>query len=111
MSEHVRWEIGQHREHVTGEPYIATETATHVAEFLAELRPRPEFNPPTVVPTFDGDAQIEWHEHGVDIEVYVGHDGVYDLSYSGPRMELAIDDLLYLAVAERPALPEREGRA
>ncbi|MBD3946481.1 hypothetical protein [Nocardioides ganghwensis] len=31
--------------------------------------------PPTVVPRFGGGVQLEWHQNGIDLEIYVDADG------------------------------------
>jgi hypothetical protein len=35
----------------------------------------PDLSEPFVCPCNDGGLQLEWHEGGVDVEIYVGHDG------------------------------------
>lgn len=90
--------------HITPEKrqYISPKTQDHVDAFIAGLGP---FTPaPTVVPDFTGDAQLEWHESGADLEVYVDETGVHEFNYSAqnvaPHMIVA---LLAMASQDRPA--------
>ena len=47
------------------------------------LAMRKETPCPHIVPTVEGDVQVEWHRNGVDIEIEICRDGRYDLSLDG----------------------------
>ena len=53
-------------------------------ELLAELL-GPETPPPIVVPTVGGGIQLEWHNNGIDIEVYI--DSPYDVCFFAEKLE------------------------
>ena len=43
--------------------------------------------PPTVVPTYEGGVQVEWHRNGVDLEIEISPDGNAEYFFSGPSEE------------------------
>ena len=51
------------------------------------------FPAPAVVPS-SGDAQLEWHDHGADIEIYISRAGAADVSYGGPHIEAVLRYIL-----------------
>ena len=56
--------------------------------------------PPSVVPTWKGGVQVEWHRNNVDFEIEADPEGEIDYFYSGPHEERegrALDDLDQLA--------------
>ena len=44
--------------------------------------------PPELVPTSDGSIQIEWHAHGMDLEILLVSDADLDISFEDLRGEL-----------------------
>jgi len=40
---------------------------------------------PQIVPTVEGNVQVEWHRNGLDVEIEVRRDGDYELSIEGSR--------------------------
>ena len=43
--------------------------------------------PPTVVPTYEGGVQVEWHRNGVDLEIEISPDGNAEYFFSSPSEE------------------------
>ena len=43
--------------------------------------------PPSVVPTWDGGVQVEWHRNGVDLEIEVGPLGEVEYFFKSPNLE------------------------
>ena len=60
--------------------------------------------PPTIVPTWDGGLQAEWHRNGVDLEIEVGPDrkAVYYFFSESEEIESPVwDDLAHLTKCVR----------
>ena len=56
--------------------------------------------PPTIVPTWGGGLQAEWHRNGVDLEIEVGPDGKAEYYFFSESEEIESpvwDDLARLA--------------
>ena len=43
--------------------------------------------PPSVVPTWDGGVQVEWHRNGVDLEIEISPDGNAEYFFASPDEE------------------------
>lgn len=69
---------------MTDEPFISAPTQRHVARILAEIDAA-HMPSPTVVPTFRGNAQLEWHINGGDVELDVNDMGEEGINYTGPN--------------------------
>jgi hypothetical protein len=69
---------------MTDEPFITALVQRHVDRILHEIDTA-HMPSPTVIPTINGDAQLEWHINGGDIELYINHTGPEDATYAGPN--------------------------
>ncbi len=58
------------------------ETLTILAKILDSRAP-----PPSVVPTYEGGIQVEWHRNGVDLEIEIGPDGNAEYFFASPDEE------------------------
>ena len=58
------------------------ETLTILAKILDSRTP-----PPSVVPTWDGGVQVEWHRNGVDLEIEISPDGNAEYFFASPNEE------------------------
>ena len=45
--------------------------------------------PPTAVPRYDGGVKLDWHVNGVDLEIWIHHDGVISYILEQERAHLA----------------------
>ena len=43
--------------------------------------------PPSVVPTYEGGVQVEWHRNGVDLEIEISPDGEAEYFFACPNEE------------------------
>jgi hypothetical protein len=63
---------------------VHPQAVVHAIAFLGRLM-RGEAPVPNIVPTVEGNVQVEWHRNGLDLEIEVRRDGDYELSVEGPR--------------------------
>ena len=60
--------------------------AVHLLEFLSMVLNH-DTPPPSVVPTWEGGVQVEWHRNGVDFEIEAGPSGNIDFFFKDADIE------------------------
>ena len=67
-------------------PPVQLSAATHLIGLLNTILDH-DTPPPSVVPTWEGGIQVEWHRNGVDFEIEAGPSGSIDFFFKDADME------------------------
>ena len=70
----------------TGGPSVQPAAADQLIELLSMILNH-DTPPPSVVPTWEGGIQVEWHRNGVDFEIEAGPSGNIDFFFKDSDTE------------------------